>query len=385
MRERCENRKMKNIKITTKKALTLSERSYIYIKLGNKKFKEYTGQKLGIDIRPNSCRTIIERDEQLSLLEYEFRKAIDFGKYPISKNSPLIIEKSKTLSELLDQAIENKTKANLSKMYLANLRSLKINFQTFLTEEELASDINHLKRYRIQEFLNQFNSSGTYYMHTRRHLRAIFSEIDKDYEFNTSIITRTDRRKSIPILHKIYTEDQIHKVLDFIKVLHPDLYLCCLMSYGCLLRPHNEIRILKRSHFKNDFSEIHLSGTENKGGKIRIVPIPNYVRQILLPKIENLNPDDNIFSRNSIPRNRCYFGTAWTRIFNQMKKSKIVESNQTIYSFRHSAAVNVFKKTKDLHIVQQLMGHSDMIVTLKYLRGLGVHNTDELRDVLPDL
>lgn len=109
---------MKNVKITTKKALTLSERSYIYIKLGNKKFKEYTGQKLGIDIRPNSCRTIIERDEQLSLLEYEFRKAIDFGKYPISKNSPLIIEKSKTLSELLDQAIENKTKANLSTIFV---------------------------------------------------------------------------------------------------------------------------------------------------------------------------------------------------------------------------------------------------------------------------
>jgi hypothetical protein len=42
-------------------------------------------------------------------------------------------------------------------------------------------------------------------------------------------------------------------------------------------------------------------------------------------------------------------------------------------------------KTKDLHILQQLLGHSDMIVTLKYLRGLAAIKNDDLKAVMPTL
>jgi site-specific recombinase XerD len=50
-----------------------------------------------------------------------------------------------------------------------------------------------------------------------------------------------------------------------------------------------------------------------------------------------------------------------------------------------AAAVQVYRKTKDLNILQQLLGHSNMIVTLKYLRGLGEASNDELRNVMPEL
>ena len=63
----------------------------------------------------------------------------------------------------------------------------------------------------------------------------------------------------------------------------------------------------------------------------------------------------------------------------------MIKPNQTLYSFRHTAAVNVYHKTKDVHILQQLLGHSDMIVTLIYLRGLGELNSDKLREVMPEL
>lgn len=47
-----------------------------------------------------------------------------------------------------------------------------------------------------------------------------------------------------------------------------------------------------------------------------------------------------------------------------MLKLGLIEKDQTLYSFRHTAVVNVYKKTKDLHILQQLLQHSNMIVTL---------------------
>lgn len=151
------------------------------------------------------------------------------------------------------------------------------------------------------------------------------------------------------------------------------------------LRPHNEVRLLAKKHFNKDYTVITLSGFENKSRVIRSVNVPVFVQEKIKPILDSVKRDDNIFSLNPQPFNDDYFRTLWTRAKKQMLEKGIIRKEQTIYSFRHTAAVNVYKKTKDLHILQQLLGHSDMIVTLKYLRGLGVHNTEELRNVMPEL
>jgi len=173
--------------------------------------------------------------------------------------------------------------------------------------------------------------------------------------------------------------------LDYSKVNHPNLHLCCLLSYACFLRPHQEIRNLYVHHFKKEFTEIHLSGNENKGGKVRVVYIPEYVRKELLKVVSSLKTNDNIFTCLPHSFNDAYFNTAWTRMWIKMEKIGLIKESQTIYSFRHTEAVKVYNKTKDIHILQQLLGHSDMIVTLKYLRGLGETNNEDLRNVLPEL
>jgi integrase len=192
-------------------------------------------------------------------------------------------------------------------------------------------------------------------------------------------------RCNIAVLHATYSQTQLKEVLSFLQTVHENLYLCCLISYGCFLRPHIEVRNLKGSHFKADFTEIHLSGNENKSGRVRIVAIPDYVREQIIDRCRELSNEDNLFSLNPEPFNEYYFKTAWTRCVIAMRKLGIIEHNQTMYSFRHTAAVNVYRETKDLHLLQQLLGHSNMIVTLKYLRGLGVHNVSELRQVMPKL
>src|SRR5690606_25558993 len=115
------------------------------------------------------------------------------------------------------------------------------------------------------------------------------------------------------------------------------------------------------------------------------VAIPDYVREQIIDRCRELSNEDNLFSLNPEPFNEYYFKTAWTRCVIAMRKLGIIEHNQTMYSFLHTAAVNVYRETKDLHLLQQLLGHSNMIVTLKYLRGLGVHNVSELRQVMPKL
>ena len=42
---------------------------------------------------------------------------------------------------------------------------------------------------------------------------------------------------------------------------------------------------------------------------------------------------------------------------------------QTLYSFRHSGAIEIYKRTGSLSKLQKAMGHSSLAVSLTYLRG----------------
>lgn len=170
------------IKISSNESL--NQRSFISITIDGKRHKEYTGNRINLNIEPNKSKNLKERNKLLKLLEFEYRKAIEDGRYmnettPII-NSPTMVEAKPSVQfiqsnqiEIMDTArvlqiaLNQKLSNNLSKFYKRNLKYMHDNFINFLTEEELKSDIRNIKRSRIQEFLNRYNSSGTYYMDKR--------------------------------------------------------------------------------------------------------------------------------------------------------------------------------------------------------------------------
>ena len=143
------------------------------------------------------------------------------------------------------------------------------------------------------------------------------------------------------------------------------MHLCCLLTYGCLLRPHREIRELTWVAFSNDLSFIKLSEFRNKSGRNRIVPVPIFIK----PYLHKKGLNKNVFSGYQNSRNPDYFKTLWSRY---KKQSKILKEGQTLYSFRHSGAINIFKRTGSVAKLQKAMGHSSINVSLVYLRGLEI-------------
>jgi integrase len=69
------------------------------------------------------------------------------------------------------------------------------------------------------------------------------------------------------------------------------------------------------------------------------------------------------------PYNADYFKSLWSRFKTQ---TNILEQAQTLYSFRHSGAIEIFKRTGSITKLQKAMGHSSINVSLTYLRGLEV-------------
>lgn len=272
----------------------------------------------------------------------------------------------------------------LSQRYKEDLKTIYNQFIEHLNDEELAMPFQNLSVIKIEDFLTKFNSSGTYYMKKRSDL-SILSSAGAKLIGCRSIARDSHTERSKAKLHKAYEKPKMIKLLNKLKEINPELHLCCLFTYGCWLRPHIEVLSLTKRQFKNKGTEIHLSGSENKGGKVRIVYVPEYIQSVMNPILQELNDTVNIFSRTNEVLNRFYFTTKWKRIRSALLKMKLLEDGQTIYSFRHTAAIEIYKKTKDIYLLQRLMGHSSIGVTQKYLRGLGVINIEELKDAAPTL
>jgi len=100
------------------------------------------------------------------------------------------------------------------------------------------------------------------------------------------------------------------------------------------------------------------------------VPVPKYIRQKLIKGDRN----NNIFTNSPSPLNKDYFKTLWGRF---KKQSKLLEQDQTLYSFRHSGAIEIYKRTGSLTKLQKAMGHSSINVSLTYLRGMEIAELKE--------
>ena len=107
-----------------------------------------------------------------------------------------------------------------------------------------------------------------------------------------------------------------------------------------------------------------------KSKRNRIVPVPLYIRETLIKGVAN----HNIFSNALKPHSNDYFKTMWRRF---KKLNLDIGTSITIYSFRHSGAIEIFKRTGSITKLQKAMGHSSINVSLTYLRGLEIPDLKE--------
>jgi integrase len=330
------------------------QRVYIVFYLNGKRYRLFNGRKINSNLYPNSY-PVGKRFEVAQLLAAEVFKYISSG---LSIQDPVIVIR-KSDKQYLKLALEAKLNGEYSDKYKSMLRFVYDGFLFHLTDEKITSN-------DVKSYLNHY-ALGVSYNTIKRHLSVLINEA-RNIGMNSNPMEGIKAKKTKAKLHKPYND--IRLILDEIKLFNDNLYLCCLMTYGCLLRPHREIRELKWSDFSDDLDYIHLSGNRNKSGKNRIVPVPTYVRDILVKG----QPHHNIFTDTIRPLNEDYFKTLWGRF---KRVSKLLEQDQTLYSFRHSGAIEIFKRTGSITKLQKAMGHSSINVSLTYLRGLEIAELKE--------
>ena len=307
----------------------------------------FNGRRINSSTAPNTFPVKCRRKEASKLAREVFE-------YLASNNYSFLRTPNKL--EHFDAIVEKKLNEPLSSDYNKMLKRVSIQLR-----KELIS-----KNYISVDFIDSISlryDNATSYNTTRRHVNVLVNHlIENCFDIEPS---KLKSKKQIERLHK--PVDNVKDLLASIKMFNENLYLCCVLTYCCLLRPHQEIRLLKWGDFNEDLSRIRLSGNKVKSKRNRIVPVPN----LGLVKSHN---NINIFTGGNEPYNRGYFSTLWKR-FKRLNPE--IDKDVTIYSFRHSGAMEIFKRTGSLTKLQRAMGHSSLKVSLTYLRGLEVEDLKE--------
>ena len=337
----------------------------------NKRYRFSSGKPIGLDLSPNTFH-IATRREKADMLCSAFTLAIRNGWRPSS-----LQEETFTIGSFSKKMLKRKLSLDYSSSYKKDLIYTESLWETFTQSKKLnTKPIKEMKVDIVRDFIYESAPSPASMANLKRNISALLKD---DLESNGVVLkfNRIKLPKAPQQLHKPIAD--ISALSSDISAFNDNLYLCCLMTYTMLLRPHREVRCLSFGDFNSDFSQVSLSGSKVKSKRNRVLPVPEVVRVEVLKRFTG-SRKDNVFSLNEAPYNRDYFKTLWSRY---KRQSRLLERDQTLYSFRHTGAIKVFEKTGSLQKLQQVMGHSDLKVSLTYLRGLEVKQLDV--EDLPEL
>ena len=323
---------------------------YIDFNLNSLRHRMFSGNKIGSSLSPNSYPLRL-RKSKTQLLAKEVYNYLVRNEYSFDKPMNSL--------ERFDQLMSAKFSEPLSKTYRKALYDLASKLRQRLVK---SGDIS-------TEYIDSLvlkYSNNTSFNTTRRHLNVLINFLyDNGFKIQKSSLRS---KRQVETLHKPITD--VVSLLELVKSFNYNLYVCCLLTYGCLLRPHKEIRLLKWNDFNEDLSFIRLSGYRVKSKRNRVVPVPLYVRKELVKG----QYDSYIFSHCKKAYNDSYFSGLWKRF---KRHNKSIETGITLYSFRHTGAIEIYKRTGSLHKLQKAMGHSTINVSITYLRGLEIPELED--------
>ena len=322
------------------------KRAFVNVYVNGKRFRFANGKSINVELKASENLDLLKSAFELKLLE---------GWRPETRKNPKNVTKSQSFIEELTESVNAVQSGHYSYHHKRDCRWVLKEWTTYSSKKNLnASYRKNLKKEEFTSFVNQSKWSKR----TQKNVLTTLKCLIKDEKLKAIKIKRP-----ATTLHKPIKD--IPGLLNDIKQFNDSLYLCCLLTYGCLLRPHQEIRLLKWSDVDLDRGLISLSGSRNKSGRNRIVPIPNYIKSELSRRYTVRGK--HVLRDSLKPYSRDYLKVLWRRYKQQ---SRCLEEGVTLYSLRHTGALIVFEKTGSLQKLQQVMGHSDLKVSLTYLRGL---------------
>jgi len=348
-------------------------RMYVFFRnlVTKEAFKFYSGKDFGMP----TCRGLDSKEKEiyyrslLSMINYQ----LSIGWTPEAEIKPKVTldfsfkEAAAELESFIPKAdYGDKHKYSL----LWYLKSLK--------QAYMGSQLNDISTASMTAFImKRHTGSNTSYNTARRYYRGIFNLFQQLGYMDFNPVSDIKAKRAEATINAAFTPQELSSLFEYLKATDIVLYRVALLMYTTFLRPHQEIRLLKAKFFQFEGRQLVLPPRYTKNGKQTTIPL----QAIILDEfdfVQTMEGEESIFGKV----NPYYFSTKWGI---KVRDRYPLKDNQTLYSIRHTAAVETYRRTKDVALIQRLMHHSSMEVTIGYLRSLNCGLNGITADMYPSI
>lgn len=162
----------------------------------------------------------------------------------------------------------------------------------------------------------------------------------------------------------ILSKEEVVKMLNHPNQLKHRIAISLL--YGCGLR-NPELSNLSVNEI--DFDRFVLHVKNGKGGKDRYVPIGKTILKDLKIYIDIVKPTERLLSGINKSKKVGKFTTdSIYKVVKKIARSIGIKKNITVHSLRHTFATHLLEDGLDIISIRDLLGHSHLNTTLKYLQ-----------------
>lgn len=243
----------------------------------------------------------------------------------------------------------------------------------FIEKKLQITDINHVTRVHIMQFLSCLKDEGKSARTIARHIASIrsfhhFLILDKIVDHDPTVHIETPHPELK--LPKVLNTDEVDTLLNT-----PDLTTTLGLRDKAMLELMYATGMRVSELVNLNINDVHLSlgfvRCLGKGNKERIIPIGKMATEALKEYLEKARPKlinqknktDSLFMNHHGQRlSRQGF---W-KILKQIAVKAGIEKELTPHTLRHSFATHLLENGADLRSVQELLGHSDISTTQIY-------------------
>ncbi|RHM63647.1 site-specific tyrosine recombinase XerD [Coprobacillus sp. AF33-1AC] len=258
----------------------------------------------------------------------------------------------------------------LSHNTIQNYKQDLTKFVKFIETECKITSINDVKREHVQLFLkHEDHLAKSTISREITSLRMFYKFLKREQLVEINMMSYFDLPKQADHLPVVLSYDEVTRLLDSIemkdfKSARNRAMVELLYASGIRVSELIQIKLSDINLNQNDLKVI------GKGDKERIVPINNYVSQIIHKYIVDYrNPflqfEDNplLFFNNKkqMISRRSFYNT-----LRKIAKEAGITKNVSPHTLRHSYATHLLENGADLRSIQELLGHSDISTTTIY-------------------
>ena len=258
-----------------------------------------------------------------------------------------------TRQKLILRGYSASTRRGYCQMLVPFVRYFASKDLSTLSEEEVQTFLwHHVNEHqRSRSYQNQLiNAIKFYYEHVLGRPRTYYA---------------LDRPRKVFRLPTVLSQDEVKRILSQVQNLKHQAILQTI--YGCGLRLSELIHLNIQDI---DSDRMVLVIRQAKGGKDRLVPLPNRLLHLLRRYYQTYKPKEHLFEGQS----GGHYGRSSVRhIFNRACRGAGIRKKATLHTLRHSYATHLLESGTDLRYIQVLLGHNSSKTTEIYTHVSELH------------